>query len=1137
MASNEEIKTFKIGNEEIRLDELLHNIMIGADSFIRTRKDSEREYIRNAYITLMNRLESGDNSLYLDEDENGNLVLFDSKNLLQNDEFDSYSKVLGYMLPIMEHTKRYVKPTETPEEYNTKLFGKDLMSELFDGNETNINNFILLDADDKNNINGIENRKSVFLNTLNTVHNRAKAKYKNYDNQSNIDRINEIFNNGLSGDEYYELGKLTGIPDIYKYFQTGNYQPEQSQSQQQQNPYLQFQTWLEQTHPYEIVDQVFQPVDFSQTFIQNDTFNEDYFNQIYNEVNTISLDGVVSIIDKFSKGDSELKDFVPAAIDRLESENQLLKLDSNLYAIPQIRTLNKGTVYTWDSKNQILKEVNVHTIPYYQQQYLKEYQQQVLGQQGINYDIYNNYGYNFVTSNKQGGILKAQSGLRVSFYDPVKQYNVQQNSYKPFSAIQGTFKKPKAKLMYYKDVQDVYHENDNNFNANKDKMVWVSPEGIPIPEEELSNWDLSEGQIIKLNNTSAVNNIVATNAVNTTDYLGHNFTVGSDFRPNWGLNYQGGTYSVPTSFPRPNEEVQWTRVGDVSKTSNTQTSTQQPATTTQKTSPAQNTTTTPTVPVSTNSASLVPEWYTSQFNQLSLTGWNPNLNNSSWTSQNTPHGFAGDINKRYQLNKAYTSGNQIGSDIQSFADSGSYNDITSFVKDYNKKSQQIRDFWNSDKTYNDNNASEFNTLYKNMFASRSGLDSSLPGYIGFQENQKHKVGSNTWLRTMDLYEKEYDDLTDEEKKARTHIIKIGDKEYQVYKKANGDLGIAEQSALNNQSQNNIDQAQKTTIIPEDNNSNGIEGKSENSVFNLPSYEASPNVEFDVNPTIFDISRYLLSLGYNNKIKDLEKKAVPLNLKNPYELYSPVTGDFATMQHFSNQAAALRNRAEELYTSDPEKNAAIWAEYNKQANQLDLQGFLADNKEIRRTSEAARERQEKNIALRNTIANYNTEQINNFNARLNRIEAAHKAKNFESTNALLKSLENQITDYTAQKKEKEEEQRLLKNAVTGGVSLRLSKEQYQSALNSAKQAEIIAGDQWTKEDRELSELYKKRIQDIYKAQQMYSEYVKAGANPDDLTEIAKIAQTPIPSYYDFVKKYKGTIHRMGGVLQTIKTLKR
>lgn len=943
MASNEEIKTFKIGKEEVRVDDLLHNIMLGADRFIRTRKESERDAIHKAYLTLMERLEKGDNSLYLDEDENGNLVLIDSYNQIKNDEFNSFSKVLGYMLPIMEYTKRYVKPTETLAEYNTKLFGKDLMSELFGGNETNINNFILLDADDKNNINGIENRKSVFLNTLNTVHNRAKAKYKNYDNQSNIDRINEIFNNGLSGDEYYELGKLTGIPDIYKYFQTGSYQ--QEQSQQQQNPYLQFQTWLEQTHPYEIVDQVFQPVDFSQTFTQNDTFNEDYFNQIYDEVNAISLDGVVSIIDKFSKGDSELKDFVPAAIDRLESENQLLKLDSNLYAIPQIQTSNKGTVYTWDSKNQILKEVNVHTIPYYQQQYLKEYQQQVLGQPGINYDIYNNYGYNFVTSNKKGGIIKAQRGI------------------------------------------------------------------------------------------------------------------------------------------------------------------------------------------------VVPEWFTSQFNQLNLTGWDSNLDSSNWTAENTPHGYAGDINKRYELNEDYTSGNQIGSDIQSFVNSGTYNNVNSFIDDYNNSAETIRTFWNTDRQYGDIGASDLNTLYKRMFASRSGEDSSLPGYIGFQDDQKDKIGSNTWLRTMDLYEKEYDDLTDEEKKSRVHKINIGGKEYQVYKKANGDLGIVEQSTLNDQQQNNISQDQKTTIIPENNNSNGIEGKSENSVFNLPSYEAPSKVKFDITPTISDISRYLLSLGYNDSIKDLEKKAVPLNLKNPYELYSPVTGAFGEMNMYNQQAAALRNKAQELYTSDPEKNAAIFAEYNKYANQLELQGFIADNKEIRRTSEAARERQEKNIALRNTIANYNTEQINNFNAKLNRIEAAYKAKNFESTNNLLKSLENQITDYTAQKKEKEEEQRLLKNAVTGGVSLRLSREQYQNALNSAKQAEIIAGDQWTKEDRELSELYKKRIQDIYKAQQMYSEYVKAGANPNDLTEIAKIAQTPIPSYYDFVKKYKSTIHRMGGVLQTIKTLKR
>jgi len=51
-------------------------------------------------------------------------------------------------------------------------------------------------------------------------------------------------------------------------------------------------------------------------------------------------------------------------------------------------------------------------------------------------------------------------------------------------------------------------------------------------------------------------------------------------------------------------------------------------------------------------------------------------------------------------------------------------------------------------------------------------------------------GSSTWLRRMDRYPKEWEQLSDQEKIMRMHKITTADgKEGYVYKKANGDIGL------------------------------------------------------------------------------------------------------------------------------------------------------------------------------------------------------------------------------------------------------------------------------------------------------------------------------------------------------------
>lgn len=143
---------------------------------------------------------------------------------------------------------------------------------------------------------------------------------------------------------------------------------------------------------------------------------------------------------------------------------------------------------------------------------------------------------------------------------------------------------------------------------------------------------------------------------------------------------------------------------------------------------------------------------------------------------------------------------------------------------------------------------------------------------------------------------------------------------------------------------------------------------------------------NVLPLGAEASRLALSLRTNNKIADIQKKAINPVLKNTYELYSPVTGAFSEMQFRNRQAADVRRQAAQPYTSDASLNTARSLEANRQATDLEYQGFLADDKEIQRTKQEALKRQEDNIARRTDVANFNRASINQTNREKAEIEA-------------------------------------------------------------------------------------------------------------------------------------------------------
>ena len=171
---------------------------------------------------------------------------------------------------------------------------------------------------------------------------------------------------------------------------------------------------------------------------------------------------------------------------------------------------------------------------------------------------------------------------------------------------------------------------------------------------------------------------------------------------------------------------------------------------------------------------------------------------------------------------------------------------------------------------------------------------------------------------------------------------------------------------------------------------------------------------DIAPLAVGTGRLFDSLRTNNKVADVIKRSIKPVLKDTYELYSPVTGAFSEMQLRNRQAADVRRQAAQPYTSDASLNAARSLDANRQATDLQYQGFLADDKEILRTKQEALKRQEDNTARRTDTANFNRASINQADRELAQIEAGRLKNNWQSRDNFLSGIESDLRYRNAQR---------------------------------------------------------------------------------------------------------------------------
>lgn len=218
---------------------------------------------------------------------------------------------------------------------------------------------------------------------------------------------------------------------------------------------------------------------------------------------------------------------------------------------------------------------------------------------------------------------------------------------------------------------------------------------------------------------------------------------------------------------------------------------------------------------------------------------------------------------------------------------------------------------------------------------------------------------------------------------------------------------------------------------------------------------------DIAPLAVGTGRLFDSLHTNNKVADVVRKSIKPVLKDTYELYSPVTGAFSEMQLRNRQAADVRRQAAQPYTSDASLNAARSLDANRQATDLQYQGFLADDKEILRTKQEALKRQEDNIARRTDTANFNRASINQTNRELAQIEAGRLKSNWQSRDNFLSGIESDLKqrnaqrDYDRRVELAENKQRSLSLDIQDmnrpyEIKARNLKQQYQDSVNDMSQ---------------------------------------------------------------------------------------
>lgn len=401
-------------------------------------------------------------------------------------------------------------------------------------------------------------------------------------------------------------------------------------------------------------------------------------------------------------------------------------------------------------------------------------------------------------------------------------------------------------------------------------------------------------------------------------------------------------------------------------------------------------------------------WFTNLYNQKSLTGWDSSKDASkagvSITNQNASHGNAGDLSIPFYKNLMYTSqSNLVGQDLQSYYNSAFQGkSLEDYVNGYNANAAKIRGYWDQERAYRQAGASEHNRLFRNMFGNRSNNSNDVWN-IGYDPKLDDVVGSSTWLRRMDRYEKEFDALSDEEKKARVHKIDLGGGNVgYVYKKANGDIAIWNEPVAPEQPTEPTKPASTTTVIEPE------QPKKEGDTREMFSFLRN------INPTIaYGLPRAVYADRMNRRMTDLAKASVTPLLKDPFQVHRYTRSDLDAEMQGERNYANLRRLASRPITSDGSLQTATQLQAEVQGQEARTAGKEKSNQTQRQYDELAWQQEKENAANRHETAMFNRAQQWGADQDKSKFEQAYLSKKFNIWDTFGQQLE-----YDARTKQQE-----------------------------------------------------------------------------------------------------------------------
>ena len=426
------------------------------------------------------------------------------------------------------------------------------------------------------------------------------------------------------------------------------------------------------------------------------------------------------------------------------------------------------------------------------------------------------------------------------------------------------------------------------------------------------------------------------------------------------------------------------------------------------------------------------DWYTTIYpNAQKLMGNPLQQRNDNWNKEqlSSSHYTTDDLRRSAYNNYLYTGDyNARHSDLQHWANSlQDLNNISDqdLVNRYNTIAGRIRAAREAPQTYNTRGYTGTNRDFRSIFESRSKQGTNNPDYvIGYQENLDDIEGTSTWQRRMDRYQTKFEDDTEEGKKNRIFYIKRPNgTTIKVYKKENGDIALFDgpQTPLTEggptveRPSGPISEGVKTPDkikIPEEGNQTPI-GNHQYGFDWSKVGEGFRNLLN--NPNLYSLGRLAWNIASNDKIYGEQLKGIKPVLKDPYLTHRQVVGDEATKQAYYRRAAQGQTKAARPFTSDADRQMAYQMEAKRVGDELRAQGDLADNQEIRRTSDESNQHQWANTQRATEVANYNTASINQANSLKHNLKAQWRSANASSVDNALKEIQ-----YRAMKRQAEED---------------------------------------------------------------------------------------------------------------------